>query len=175
MTAVKKQAQKSSKTVSSARAGRAHSVDRRAGTGATQMRTGRSTASKAQKNPKPKKRGPAEIERDFMRPSARLDRRIIEGMLNDRDALMAELTKDGVTEAMVLRRAAECGVSESLIRQVKGVVADLAGDRPGRGALPNTMRPRNCLSCERVFLSLGPANRLCIRCRGGDAGLSAMC
>ena len=162
MSAVKKQTQKAGKSGASVK------KKTRAPVRATQSGTRRPAHTIA------KKKSPADIERDFMRPSARLDRRIIEGMLEDRDGLMAELTQNGVTEAMVLRRAAECGVSESLLRQVKGVAADLAGDRPGRADLPTTMRPRNCLSCERVFLSLGSANRLCIRCRGGDAGLSAM-
>jgi hypothetical protein len=101
-----------------------------------------------------------------------LDRRIIEGMLHDRRALLEDLAKEGMGQAAVLRRAAELGLSEALLRQVKGVAADLAGERPGRRAAPSTLGARTCLSCDRVFLSTGPGNRLCMRCRGGDAGLA---
>jgi len=101
-----------------------------------------------------------------------LDRRIIEGMLRDRKILLDELAGEGMTQGQVLRRAAELGLSEALLRQVKGVAADLAGERPGRRAAPSTLGARTCLSCDRVFLSTGPGNRLCMRCRGGDAGLA---
>jgi hypothetical protein len=101
-----------------------------------------------------------------------LDRRIIEGMLTDRKELLEQLAKDGMTSTQVLRRAAELGLSEALLRQVKGVAADLAGERPGRRPAPSSLGARTCLSCDRVFLSTGPGNRLCMRCRGGDAGLA---
>jgi hypothetical protein len=101
-----------------------------------------------------------------------LDRRIIEGMLNDRKTLLDDLQKEGMTQGAVLRRAAELGLSEALLRQVKGVAADLAGERPGRRPMPSSLGARTCLSCDRVFLSTGPGNRLCMRCRGGDAGLA---
>ena len=103
-----------------------------------------------------------------------LDRRIIEGMLNDREVLMEEMQTKGFSESLILRRAAELGLSEALLRQVKGVAADLAGERPGRRSAPSTLGARTCLSCDRVFLSTGPGNRLCMRCRGGDAGLAAL-
>ena len=103
-----------------------------------------------------------------------LDRRIIEGMLKDRSALMAEMAKLGYGTNAVLRRAAELGLSEALIRQVKGVAADLAGERPGRRDTPASLGARTCLCCDRVFLSSGPGNRLCMRCRGGDAGLAQL-
>ncbi len=101
-----------------------------------------------------------------------LDRRIIEGMLRDRKQLLDDLAKEGMTQGVVLRRAAELGLSEALLRQVKGVAADLAGERPGRRPMPSSLGARTCLSCDRVFLSTGPGNRLCMRCRGGDAGLA---
>jgi hypothetical protein len=107
-----------------------------------------------------------------LREDPALDRRIIEGMLRDRKILLEELAQEGMTQAAVLRRAAELGLSEALLRQVKGVAADLAGERPGRRAAPSTLGARTCLSCDRVFLSTGPGNRLCMRCRGGDAGLA---
>jgi len=104
----------------------------------------------------------------------RLDRRIIDGMLNDREHLMTEMMEKGFSETAILRRAAELGLSEALLRQVKGVAADLAGERPGRRSAPSALGARTCLSCDRVFLSTGPGNRLCMRCRGGDAGLAAL-
>jgi hypothetical protein len=103
-----------------------------------------------------------------------LDRRIIEGMLDDREIFLAAMAKEGFTSNAVLRRAAELGLSEALVRQVKGVAADLAGERPGRRATPSALGARTCLSCDRVFLSSGPGNRLCMRCRGGDAGLAQL-
>lgn len=108
------------------------------------------------------------------RQDSRIDRRIIEGMLRDRDTFIEEMEHEGFTQAAVLRRAAELGLSEALIRQVKGVAADLAGERPGRRAAPSSLGARTCLSCDRVFLSSGPGNRLCMRCRGGDAGLAQL-
>ena len=103
-----------------------------------------------------------------------LDRRIIEGMLNNRDEIMNQLLGEGMSEADILRRSADLGISEALIRQVKGVAADLAGDRSSNRSAPPSLAARNCLQCDRVFLSTGPANRLCMRCRGGDAGLAVL-
>ena len=111
-------------------------------------------------------------DRPPLKDDPALDRRIIEGMLNDRKALLADLEKEGMTQGAVLRRAAELGLSDALLRQVKGVAADLAGERPGRRVTPSSLGARTCLSCDRVFLSTGPGNRLCMRCRGGDAGLA---
>lgn len=113
-----------------------------------------------------------EVLRAHVRKDPSLDRKIIEGMLEDRDALLAKMAELGVTEDAVMRRAAELGLSEALLRQVKGVAADLAGERPGRPGMPSSLGARTCLSCDRVFLSTGPGNRLCMRCRGGDAGLA---
>ncbi len=103
-----------------------------------------------------------------------LDRRIIEGMLKDRRRLFDDLARDGYTPNMILRRAADLGLSEAFIRQVQGVAADLAGERPGGRKTPIALGARTCLSCDRVFLSSGPGNRLCMRCRGGDAGLAQL-
>ena len=103
-----------------------------------------------------------------------LDRRIIEGMLRDRKALGEEMATEGWTSAAVMRRAAALGFSEAFIRQVQGVAADLAGERPGAKKTPTALGARTCLSCDRVFLSSGPGNRLCMRCRGGDAGLAQL-
>lgn len=109
-----------------------------------------------------------------MRDDPIVDRRIINGMLHDRQSLMAEMSKRGLSSADVLRRAADLGFSEAFIRQVQGVAADLAGERPGAKKTPIALAARTCLSCDRVFLSSGPGNRLCMRCRGGDAGLAQL-
>jgi hypothetical protein len=103
-----------------------------------------------------------------------IDRRIINGMLGDRERLMTEMAEKGWNKPGVLRRAADLGFSEAFIRQVQGVAADLAGERPGIKRMPTSLGARTCLSCDRVFLSSGPANRLCMRCRGGDAGLAQL-
>ncbi|MBN1960928.1 MAG: hypothetical protein JW841_08275 [Deltaproteobacteria bacterium] len=115
---------------------------------------------------------PVGNEKSMFKDDPVLDRRIIEGMLNDRKALLDEMQKEGLAPSAVLRRAAELGLSEALLRQVKGVAADLAGERPVRRPMPSSLGARTCLSCDRVFLSTGPGNRLCMRCRGGDAGLA---
>ena len=109
-----------------------------------------------------------------IRDDPRLDRRIIEGMLHDRKTLLDDLAKEGIKAAAVMRRAADLGLSEAYIRQVQGVAADLAGERPGGRRTPNALGARTCLCCDRVFLSSGPGNRLCMRCRGGDAGLAQL-
>ena len=109
-----------------------------------------------------------------MRDDPRLDRRIIEGMLHDRKTLLDELSREGIRPAAVMRRAADLGLSEAYIRQVQGVAADLAGERPGGRRTPSALGARTCLCCDRVFLSSGPGNRLCMRCRGGDAGLAQL-
>lgn len=116
---------------------------------------------------------------EFMRADPKMDRKIIEGMLADPDALIKKLGDMGIKQAMVLQRAADCGISESILRQMKRVAADLAGDKATVGfwlksRLSNGVRARQCLACDRVFLSTGPGNRLCSRCRGGDAGLAQL-
>jgi hypothetical protein len=104
----------------------------------------------------------------------KLDRRIIEGMLTDRNALVSELAGSGITAAAIVRRAADLGLSEAYLRHVQTVAADLAGDRPGARRVPSSLAARDCLSCNRVFLSSGPGNRICPRCRGADAGLAQL-
>lgn len=103
-----------------------------------------------------------------------LDKRIIEGMLDDKEGFLDDMHVEGFSREAVIRRAAELGLSEALIRQVKGVAADLAGERPGKRPTPNSLGARTCLQCDRVFFSSGPGNRLCTRCRGGDAGLAQL-
>lgn len=106
--------------------------------------------------------------------NARMDKRVIRGMLHNRDNFLEEMEREGYSSTAVQRRAAELGLSDALVRQVKGVAADLAGERPGGHVPPSSLGPRTCLSCDRIFLSSGPGNRLCMRCRGGDAGLAQL-
>ncbi|MEZ4270675.1 MAG: hypothetical protein R3C68_04355 [Myxococcota bacterium] len=113
-------------------------------------------------------------KKEALRDDPRVDRRIIEGMLGDRESLMKEMGALGFADTAVMQRAAELGLSEALIRQIRGVAADLAGDRPGRPAPDSNLGARTCLSCDRIFLSTGPGNRLCMRCRGADAGLAIL-
>lgn len=124
--------------------------------------------------PVPKKPGEEGVEGKLFKDDPVIDRRIIEGMLKDRVAFLEQMEREGYNSNAVLRRAAELGLSEALIRQVRGVAADLAGERPGRRPAPSSLGARTCLSCDRVFLSSGPGNRLCMRCRGGDAGLAQL-
>jgi hypothetical protein len=118
--------------------------------------------------------GELELPGRSFRDDPRLDRRIIEGMLGDREIFLEGMAQEGFSPGAVLRRAAELGLSEAMVRQVKGVAADLAGERPGRRAAPTALGARTCLSCDRIFLSSGPGNRLCMRCRGGDAGMAQL-
>ena len=113
-------------------------------------------------------------QEEFMRPDPQLDRYIIEGMLSDPDQLIQEMNDKGIKQAMVMQRAADCGISESILRQMKRVAADLAGDKASKSRLSAGVRARQCLACDRVFLSTGASNRLCSRCRGGDAGLAEL-
>lgn len=117
---------------------------------------------------------PADMTARAFREDPDLDRHIIDGMLEDKDAFLDSMQHQGYARESVLRRAAELGLSEALIRQVMGVAADLAGERPGRRRAPSSLGARKCLQCDRVFLSSGPGNRLCMRCRGGDAGLAQL-
>ncbi len=114
------------------------------------------------------------LEQEFLAHNPELDRFIIEGMLEQPDVLLEEFSKAGVDKALVLRRAADCGISDSILRQMKRVAADLAGEKGQRRLIAQGVRARGCLSCERVFLSTGAGNRLCSRCRGNDAGLAAL-
>src|SRR5690606_22674494 len=113
-----------------------------------------------------------EDEQSVLKDDPLRDRRIIDGMLGDRQQMFEEMSAQGISKAMVLRRAAEIGISEALLRQVRGVAADLAGERAAKRPVTTSLAARTCLSCDRVFLSTGSNNRLCMRCRGGDAGLA---
>jgi hypothetical protein len=90
------------------------------------------------------------------------DRRILAGLLRNRTALLAELAREGMSRATVLRRAADLGLSEAVLRHEEIVARELAAGQ--QRAARSALAPRNCLACDRVFLSTGPGNRLCTRC-----------
>ncbi len=80
-----------------------------------------------------------------------IDQQILDGFLSDQQALLGRLAEIGFSRKSVLERAKELGITKDLIRQCRIARANLS------------MRP--CLSCDEIFLSLGPQNRLCKRCR----------
>lgn len=80
-----------------------------------------------------------------------IDQQIIDGFLGDQQALLGRLAKVGFCRKSVLERALDLGITKELVRQC----------RIGGAALSM----RRCLSCDERFLSHGPQNRLCHRCR----------
>ena len=80
-----------------------------------------------------------------------LDRRICEGYLGDRQTMLEELDRVGITEEAIVKRGEVLGLSASFLSKCHedGV----------------TVAVRECLSCEQPFVSLGRQNRLCKRCR----------
>lgn len=79
-----------------------------------------------------------------------IDRRIIEGFLEDQEAALLELGKAGFTRKVVLDRAWKLGLSSDFLKKHRS---------SGGVSL------RRCLNCDEEFLSEGPQNRLCNRCR----------
>ena len=72
----------------------------------------------------------AKDEEFLLMADNRLDRRLIEGILTDRAMQRSKKSREkyDVSEAGVLRRASELGLSEAMLRHAKGVAADLSGD-----------------------------------------------
>lgn len=84
--------------------------------------------------------------------SRALDRRIIEGYLHDPRAMFEALGRAGVAAEQIMRRGVTLGVTPALLDLQEPECSALAA--------------RECLCCERPFLSVGIHNRLCRRCRG---------
>lgn len=83
-----------------------------------------------------------------------IDRRIIDGYIGGWRAMIEELAQEeGIAPEAIARRGECLGMTKD----------SLEGGDPGgrRGAAA-----RECLRCERTFLSFGIQNRLCRRCRG---------
>lgn len=83
--------------------------------------------------------------------SPEVTRQIVDGMFTDREAMLEALEKLGFTRDDVLQHTFNLGLSVQFIELCR-----LTGDKP---------KLRCCLSCEREFVSLGPQNRMCRRCR----------
>jgi hypothetical protein len=80
-----------------------------------------------------------------------LDERILRGLVEDEVALLREMDERGHRAPTVRARAAWLGLTEQIVLRCR-----LAGTWPSM---------RDCLACERRFLSTGPQHRLCKRCR----------
>jgi hypothetical protein len=78
-------------------------------------------------------------------------RQIVDGMFTDPEAMLVALEKLGFSRDDVIQHAFNLGLSAQFIELCR-----LTGDTP---------KLRRCLSCEREFVSLGPQNRICRRCR----------
>jgi hypothetical protein len=80
-----------------------------------------------------------------------IDKQIVEGFLVDQEATLRSLASAGLSRREVLDRASLLGLSNDVIKshRLSGAVVSV----------------RKCLSCDDVFLSVGPQNRLCNRCR----------
>jgi hypothetical protein len=83
-----------------------------------------------------------------------IDKRIIEGFLGDREAMLKELAGTGFSRRVVLKRAASLGLTDQFIKNFH-----LSGTDVGDVAV------RRCLKCNEPFASMGPHNRMCRRCQ----------
>lgn len=91
---------------------------------------------------------PAPEPLDF---TPQVDDQILRGLVEDEVTILGEMAAHGHSEAAVRARAAHLGLTDQLVVRCR-----LAGTRPSM---------RECLACERRFLSTGPQHRLCRRCR----------
>ncbi len=80
----------------------------------------------------------------------KIDKQIIEGLLENREYLFAELERDNFNKSVILQRASELGMSEDMGQKYQKGKIDAAA--------------RLCLRCNRYFASIGKNNRLCRRC-----------
>ena len=86
-----------------------------------------------------------------------IDKRIIEGFLVDREAMMKELSMAGFDRPRILERARNLGLSDHFIKNFHRSGTDV-GD----------VAVRRCLGCNEPFASMGPHNRMCRRCQVKD-------
>jgi hypothetical protein len=80
-----------------------------------------------------------------------IDRRIIEGFLNNQKTLLATLTNEQLSKGAILKRAGELGLNKEFFTMIKR-----------DGVEPEA---RKCLRCGKYFASVGAHNRLCTKCR----------
>lgn len=99
--------------------------------------------------PEDAKTDPIEREPPVFTPQ--LDDQILGGLVEDEGALLREMAEHGHAAAAVRRRAALLGLTDQVVLRCR-----IAGTRPSM---------RECLACERRFLSTGAQHRLCKRCR----------
>ena len=83
-----------------------------------------------------------------------IDKRIIEGFLGDREAMINELSRSGFNRPRILERARNLGLSDHFIKNFHRSGTDV-GD----------VAVRLCLGCNEPFASMGPHNRICRRCQ----------
>ena len=83
--------------------------------------------------------------------SPEIDKRIIEGYLTNREEMFEELGRVGFAKQAIIDRAGTLGLSASFVSKSRA------------GGVNPTVR--RCLCCDQSFVSLGPQNRLCNRCR----------
>ena len=83
-----------------------------------------------------------------------IDKRIIEGFLGDREAMMKELSMAGFDRRAILERARNLGLSDQFIKNFHR-----------RGIDVGDIAVRLCLGCNEPFASMGPHNRMCRRCQ----------
>ena len=94
----------------------------------------------------------AAIEMEHEAFTIDVDKRIIEGFIWDKELMMAELKRElGLSKSAIQDRATKLGVTKQFIEQARLTEVKLKG--------------RACLRCDRPFLSQGPWNRLCSKCR----------
>ena len=79
-----------------------------------------------------------------------IDARIIRGYLGDKEAMFEELAQLGCDRKMALKRGANLGLNRRFLRECQSW---------------DDIAVRQCLRCEKGFLSTGPQNRMCHSCR----------
>ncbi len=90
-----------------------------------------------------------------------LDREILDAFIEGETDTIDRLLHDGWTKPALTKRAQELGFNEADLQKEREVARQLRDGEIVRGKV----KGRTCLRCARVFVSLGPGNRLCSLCR----------
>ncbi len=95
--------------------------------------------------------GGIRIKKEDLVFTPEIDKQIIVGFLGDQRAMFRELRELGFTRITVINRAAKLGLTQQFIQQCSedGV----------------TLTIRDCLGCNKTFVSTGSHNRLCRSCQ----------
>jgi hypothetical protein len=99
----------------------------------------------------PQRQRPAPPRRERTSFTIEIDRRILEGYLGDKERMFEELGRVGITAAAIVKRGKVLGLWTNALAKCRA------------HRLPVAIR--RCLMCEQSFLSVGPQNRMCSRCR----------